>query len=103
MDEQKLREIADAVKLLTEAGMRVKGLPAEVEHPDDHWMTEEEKHDANRWDQIGGWENIARRRARAQGVPVDSKYQGPEATKEEREQAYKDLLAANPHIQRIDL
>lgn len=96
-------ELEEALKIVQDAGYRVKGQPKEIEHPDDYWMTDEEKQNANRWEQIGAHENIARRRARAQGRTADEKYIGPTATLEEREKAYEEFLTNNPHIARIDL
>lgn len=49
-------------------------------------------------DQIAGFERIARRlKDRFPGRPESWYYRGPEATDEEREQAFSAVAATNPH------
>lgn len=91
--------LEEAVAIIEAAGFSVKGYVAEPIDP----TIEEKKQAVYRWSQIGQHENIARRRARAQGVSVDEKYQGPEATVNERNQAYEDFLKEFPYIKRIDV
>ena len=54
---------------------------------------------ARDWEQIGGHERVARRTARNKGQTSDFWYVkngGPPATKEQRAQAYRDLMAKHP-------
>ena len=57
--------------------------------------------------QVGAHERVARRRARDAGVPLDGGvapaafYRGPEATDDERREAYDELATLNPYWRRL--
>lgn len=82
-----LLEGNDDERALLDERMRRNGIYVArgVVHVDAEPEVRAELDRAARWEQIGGHEHIARRRG--------GRYQGPEATLEERDQAYAEFVA----------
>lgn len=70
-------------------------------HPDADPAVRAANDKARDWEQVGAHERVARRMLRNKGGTSDKWYQGPAATKEQRDQAYKDLLVKYPHLKAL--